>query len=149
MQIRAYSPDDAEEVSDMVIRNLLEVNAKDYSQALMSSLASCFTPDAMTEGAREKEVFVGIEGGRIVATAALVDGGWIHDVFVDPHWHGRGLGRTIMNHLENLARNGGVRVVTLPSSITAVGFYTKLGYAKLREIESAEGLTEVLMEKRL
>lgn len=149
MRIREYANKDAEEVSALVVKNLLEVNTKDYSHDLMAELVDCFSPDAMDASALEKEVFVGVEGERIVATAALVDDGWIHDVFVDTQWHGRGMGSAIVTYLEFLAKSRGYRVVKLPSSITAVGFYEKLGYKLLREVVSGEGLTEALMEKEL
>lgn len=149
MRIRKYSTEDAKEVSDLVVRNLLEINVKDYSCALMSSLSASYTPDAVNSAANEKDAYVVSEGGKVVATAALLDDGWIHDVFVDPLWHCRGIGSALMAHLEDLAKSRGFRSVAIPSSITAVGFYDRLGYTRLREIVSAEGLTEVLMEKEL
>lgn len=149
MRIRNYSNKDAEEISALVVKNLLEVNTKDYPYDLMAGLVGFYSPDSMNAAALKKEVFVGVQGERIVATAALVDDGWIHDVFVDTQWHCRGMGGAMMVFLEKLAKSRGYRVVKLPSSITAVGFYEKLGYRQLREVVSGEGLTEVLMEKEL
>lgn len=149
MRIRKYSSDDAKEVSALVGKNLLEVNTKDYTRELMSWLADCYSPDSMNSAAIEKEVFVGVEGGKVVATAALLDGGWIHDVFVDPQWHGKGIGRAMMAFLERLAKSRNVRAITVPSSITAVSFYENIWYQPLKQTVSEEGLTEVLMEKEL
>lgn len=149
MRIREYANKDAEEVSALVVKNLLEVNTKDYPYDLMAELVGFYSPGSMNAAALKKEVFVGVERERIVATAALVNDGWIHDVFVDTEWHGKGIGRSMMAYLERLAKSRHVRVITLPSSLTAVSFYQKIGYKSLKKSVSREGVTEVLMEKEL
>ncbi|MEX0330746.1 MAG: GNAT family N-acetyltransferase [Puniceicoccaceae bacterium] len=149
MEIRKFSPQDAKEVSEIVLRNLLEVNTKDYDPTLMATLAEYYTPKEIILASKEKEVFVGVIEEKIVATAALMENEWIHDFFVDPGRHFKGLGRIMIDYLEQLARCRGIKILRVPSSVTAVGFYERLGYSTIKEVVSEEGLTEILMEKNL
>ncbi len=63
----------------------------------------------------------------IVGTAAL-DGGSVQAVFVAPAAQSHGVGRRLMEEVEALAADGGIKALTLRSSITAEGFYRRLGY---------------------
>lgn len=64
---------------------------------------------------------------EIVGVGRFFDGN-IFDVFVLPEYHNMGIGKIIIQHLENIAKNEGYREISLPSSKTAILFYKKLGY---------------------
>ncbi|NTW28623.1 MAG: GNAT family N-acetyltransferase [Coriobacteriia bacterium] len=73
------------------------------------------------------------EGGRILGTARLlpVAGGvsrQVRQVMVAPHAHGQGVGRLLMQTLEDLARSQDAEELWLNARYTAYGFYEKLGY---------------------
>lgn len=70
--------------------------------------------------------------GQVVATGRLVwktDGeAQVRSMAVDGDWRGRGLGRRILERLEEAAEAAGVRRVVLQARELAVPFYEKCGY---------------------
>jgi ribosomal protein S18 acetylase RimI-like enzyme len=94
-------------------------------------------PDADID--RKKQVqpelfLVGEEGGSVVATAmGGYDGhrGWVFYLAVDPDRRRRGLGREIMERLEELLRERGCPKINLEvrrSNLDVVRFYERIGY---------------------
>lgn len=69
-------------------------------------------------------------------------------VFVAPDAQERGIGRALMAAVERAAEEADVARLTLQSSLTAVGFYDRLGYRAVRENLHGEERT-IVMEKRL
>ncbi len=63
--------------------------------------------------------------------------------------HGKGIGASIMNFAEVLAKDKGYRCMTMHARDTAIGFYEKFGYAikgsQFREVN----LPHHIMEKKL
>jgi GNAT superfamily N-acetyltransferase len=75
----------------------------------------------------ERDVFVCHKGGRIVGTIAL-GADRLRSLFVDPELQRAGIGARLVSHLETHARKVGVSELKLSSSLTARGFYERLGY---------------------
>jgi ribosomal protein S18 acetylase RimI-like enzyme len=78
------------------------------------------------------------ETGRVVGG---IDGvsfwGRLHvdNLYVDGDWRGQGIGRRLMEMAEALARDRGCRGVNVDTfSFQAPGFYAKLGYQKIGEV---------------
>jgi ribosomal protein S18 acetylase RimI-like enzyme len=83
----------------------------------------------------QPELFlVGEEGGSVVATAmGGYDGhrGWVFYLAVDPGRRRQGLGREIMERLEDLLRERGCPKINLEvrrSNLDVVRFYERIGY---------------------
>jgi GNAT superfamily N-acetyltransferase len=88
-------------------------------------------------------VLVALDGERVVATASLA-GDVLRSVFVLPEMQGRGLGKALMKHVEGVARAAGVQQLRVPASLTAVPFYSALGYAVVREVVDGDERTLVM-----
>ena len=86
-----------------------------------------------------KRVFlVALERGRAVGTVAL-EGHRLKAMAVDDR--GRGIGRFLVERLEEEARLRGVSRIELNARITACAFYEKLGFQLTGEYEEAEATT--------
>lgn len=69
---------------------------------------------------------------------------------VDQAHQGAGLGRKLLQGLENRARSQGVKWIVLNSRSTAVGFYTRLGYETVGAGETLFGeIQHIEMRKNL
>jgi len=90
-----------------------------------------------------RQVFVALDGARVVGTASLA-GDVVRSVFVLPERQGLGVGKALMRHVEGIARAGGVQKVRVPASLTAVPFYSALGYAVIREVVDGDERTFVM-----
>lgn len=137
----------AEGVSAVILDSLRTTNAKDYTPDIIERIAQDFSPIRVRALLDKRDVVVALQGARVVGTAGL-DGDVVRTVFVAPDVQGRGVGRRLMHELERRARARGITKLSVPSSITAELFYTKLGFAAVRDSYHGAERT-ILMERRL
>ena len=157
IEIKEYDNKYAEEMSKIIIQNLLEVNSKDYGLEFVKKSVKEFTPEEiMRNFPKRTKVFVALEDNRVIGTAGLNkswynDDGeyWILTVFVDIKHHKKGIGRMLIEEIEKYARQINAKKLVIPASIAGCEFYHKLGY------EYANGKKELnegqmyIMEKYL
>ncbi|AZE61991.1 MULTISPECIES: GNAT family acetyltransferase [Pseudomonas fluorescens group] len=145
--VRLAQPSDAEGISQVILAALHSSNAGDYPADVIARVASNFTPDAVLALLQRRVVWVATQDQLIVATAAL-DGNVVRSVFVNPALQGQGIGRLLMIEIELRAREAGVTILSVPSSLTAEPFYTKLGFHTVRDVYHGNERT-LVMEKAL
>lgn len=145
--IRPATPQDAVAISRVVINALHQSNAQDYSAEIIAQVARNFSPEAILQRLAQRQVFVAIGAGQVMATASL-DQDVVRSVFVEPSQQGLGIGKQLMAHLQRMALDQGCDRLRVPSSLTAQGFYAALGYDVVRdEFHGAE--RTIIMEKLL
>jgi N-acetylglutamate synthase-like GNAT family acetyltransferase len=145
--IRKARPEEAAIISSLVLRTVRISNASDYPAPAIEQLVVNFAPDKIAQRMAERDTFVADAAGRIVGTIAL-GGDRLRTLFVEPELQGSGLGAHLVAHLEAIARRSGVSELTLSSSLTAHGFYERLGYRTVRR-EEHDGVSTYLMVKTL
>jgi len=145
--IRDATPDDAGRISTIIISALRQTNARDYPAHIIAQVEHSFSPSAVLGLLAQRQVFVATLEGEVMATASL-DRDTVRSVFVHPSSQGTGLGRQLMQCVEAKAAAAGVQRLRVPSSITAEGFYSALGFIRLREeFHGAE--RTIIMEKSM
>ena len=135
IEIKEYNESYVEQISTIIIRNLLEINVKDYGIEKVQEMAKDFTVEKLKDALKNrKKVFVAIKDNEVVGTAGI-DVSWynpdeyyILTVFVKPENHGEGIGRLLIKAIENYAIHSNLKKLIIPASITAHEFYYKLGY---------------------
>ena len=147
VQIRNASDSDAPAISKTIINALRESNARDYSSDIIDQVVQGFSVPAVLRMLTERQVLVATIDGHIVATASLQKN-IIRSVFVDPQYHRRGIGRRLISTIESIALDAGLSLLNVPSSITAEGFYTSLGFRKIRD-EYYQSERTIIMAKML
>jgi GNAT superfamily N-acetyltransferase len=110
-----------------------------YDRALVEEWAQGgdFEPKSL----RRRLVYVAEEDGRPVGWAALIprgEVGWLEDLWVEPAWIGRGLGRALFEHVVTEARQRGARRLEWEAEPNAQGFYRHMGAAYRRDSEETE-----------
>ncbi len=63
--------------------------------------------------------------------------------------HGKGIGASIMNFAENVARDKGFKIMTMHARDTAIGFYEKFGYKVKGNQFTEVNIPHHVMEKAL
>src|SRR5712692_9134379 len=126
IEIKPATAVDAEGISCMVIRALRETNPQDYAPEIIDALVSTFSPERVASLIASRQVYVAIAHGMIIGTASL-RGSVVRTVFVDPDHQGKGIGARLMDVVEIPARARSITTLIVPSSLTAQGFYEKLG----------------------
>lgn len=102
----------------------------------------------------DKPFYLGWVNGEPVVTGMLdPDNHEVGALFVLPEFAGRGYGKAMLDHLENLARELAIEHVVLDSTLNAASFYRACGYVgdKQAVYHSPSGLTLacIPMTKRL
>lgn len=93
------------------------------------------------------QMFVALDGKKIVGMLTLRGTGYISLLFVDEKYHRRGIGRALLQYLFHyLLTETRVSRVTVNASPYGVGFYHRLGFRDLRPEEKKDGIIYTPME---
>lgn len=134
LTVRRFEDADARGVANLVARNFKEVNIKDYGEETVTELVKTHDAAWVLGLAKFAHMYVFCIGDQIVANGSI-SSCWgsktesvILTVFVLPEYHGKGIGKQIIQVLEQDEFFTRATRIEIPASITAVEFYRKLGY---------------------
>lgn len=133
-KIRRFQTEDAEEVSALIAKTLRIVNIKDYSKEYIEATVSSHSAEVLIERAEQRHMYVVCDNSRIVGCGAIaaywgsITESIFLTIFVLPEYQGNGIGRLIIQTLEQDEFFLRAKRIEVPASITAVGFYKKMGY---------------------
>jgi ribosomal protein S18 acetylase RimI-like enzyme len=142
IRIRPFRPADADRIVEVVQRCLREVNSRDYPQYIIDKMCAHYTAERFIELSGGREIYVA-EGEAVVGTVSR-DENKVYTLFVDPDLAGQGIGRHLMRQVEASATRDGYDLMEVGASITARGFYLKLGYTNVRTSETEFGINYIL-----
>lgn len=134
MDIRLFKQEDAIEVAQVVAETLKTSNSKDYSPEYINDNIASHSADILMERAKTGHMYVVCDEKRIVGCGSIA-GYWgsttesiLLTIFVLPEYQGQGIGRQIIDTLEQDEFFLRASRIEIPASITAVEFYRKMGY---------------------
>ena len=153
MEIRRFQKKDAEAISALLAVTLRTTNIKDYSSEYIESQITTHQPQNILERASWTHFYVACDDDKIVGCGAIgpywgkLDESSLFTIFVLPKYQGIGIGKKIIQTLEQDEYFLRAKRIEIPASITAAPFYRKMGYDYKNgiTIPNAEGL--ILLEK--
>ncbi len=125
-----------------------EVNSRDYAPSQIERLCAEFTSEKVRERFGKRLSFVAVQKDEVVGTATLQKDE-LGSVFVRPDLQGQGVGKQLVAHVEEVAKERGVERLGAYSSLIALPFYLHLGYERLGEKREPDGEVTVEIQKRL
>ena len=134
MEIRRFDVNDAKEVVNILTRNYLEVNSKNYPAHLMNELSKKHDEKYVKKIAKYSHVYVVVENDKIIATGGVgnyqenKDIALLINIYVLPEYQRKGYGTLIMETLMNDEIYLNAKLIRVNSSITALEFYKKFGF---------------------
>ena len=134
MQIRRFRETDADEVANLIARTLRISNSKDYSSEYIENNIRLLTPEYLIRRAQWTHFYVACEEAQLIGCGAIgpywdkEDESSLFTIFVLPEYQGKGVGRKIVATLESDEYFLRAKRIEIPASITACGFYRKMGY---------------------
>lgn len=150
--LREFRDADLFAVKSLVHRTIAACYPGHYCLEAVRFFGNYHDEQAIAQDAREGCTLVLDKAGRILGTGTLI-GDEIKRVFVDPGLQKHGLGRLLMQRLEEQAAAFGIVTVRLDASLPAKPFYDALGYTTLDraclEVENGRRLDFFRMCKTL
>ena len=153
MKIRRFQESDAEAVSALLAVTLRTTNIKDYSSEYIENQIKAHQPQNILERASWTHFYVVCDGEKIVGSGAIgpywgkTDESCLFTIFVLPEYQGNGIGRKIIQTLEQDEYFLRAKRVEIPASITATPFYRKMGYDYKNGISEPDSEGLVRLEK--
>ena len=132
--VRRFQIEDAEEVAALIRKTLQIINAKDYSKDSIDRLVEQHTTEHVIERASWTHFYVICDGALIIGCGAIGsywgkdDESSLFTIFVLPEYQGKGVGKLIIETLEQDEYFLRAKRIEIPASITACAFYRKMGY---------------------
>lgn len=151
--MRLITESDAETVSALIRKTISISNKKDYPEDLMDQLIEMETPEHVLERASWTHFYVAELDGSIIGCGAIgpywgkEDESSLFTIFVLPEYQGKGVGKFIINALENDEFFTRAKRIEIPASITGVAFYRKMGYDYKNGVTEPDEEHLIRMEK--
>ena len=141
-------------MSALIAKTLRTVNIKDYSKEYIENDVKTLSPDYLRERATWTHFYVVCDGDAIIGCGAIgpywgkEDESSLFTIFVSPEYHGKGVGKLIIDTLENDEFFLRAKRIEIPASITACGFYKKMGYRHKNGVDTVDDEKLYRMEKK-
>lgn len=133
MKIRKATKEDARKISILRRKTLRKINSKSYPKKIVDILIQKNSGKDIKEKMQKRKMFCAIENEKIIGTIDL-EGNKIGGLYVHPDFTGRGIGKKLLEYIENYTRKEGIKKLMLYSTLNAENFYKKYGY-KLKKDE--------------
>ena len=146
-EIRRFQDSDVDSVLEIIKKDLLTENIKDYPLDYINGVIESNNADIILKRSKEFHAYVITQDNKIVGVG-MIGPYWnslyessLFTIFIDPGLKGRGLGRLIMETLEADEFYKRADRVEIPASITALNLYRHFGYGfkKFGNIVDKEG----------
>ena len=113
--------------SKLICQVIQEIEAKYYSPEIITGWQEYNSLSNLTEEAKYTDFIMYEKGGSILGIGAI-EQDHIKKVYVSPAHQKKGIGRSLVDCLEQIAKEKGFRECELNSTINALDFYKHLGY---------------------
>lgn len=153
MIIRRFRKEDSAELSKVITETLRTTNIKDYSPDFIEKEIAFFAPEKLLERTSRMNLYVVCEDDKIIGCGGIgaywgkEDESSLFTIFVSPEYQGKGIGRKIIETLERDEYFLRAKRIEIPASITAVGFYRKMGYSYKNGIDTVDDEQLYRLEK--
>ena len=138
--------------SEIVVASVQAFWPPDYPAAVIEAVVEGNGPAAIRERSDKQEDYLARRGGRPVGYGAVKQNEIGH-LFVHPDAAGQGVGSALVAFSEGLVRERGFETIIVYASLSALGFYEKRGFRRVRpksfELRPNVFLDSVLMVKPL
>jgi GNAT superfamily N-acetyltransferase len=152
-EIRTAKPSDAVSACIVLRRTISECCTEDHRNdaAILSAWLSNKTPETVQSWIQctSNHSLVAFNGDELVGIAIMTRQGKIVLCYVAPEARFTGVGKALLQALETRAREWGIGVLQVASTVTAKSFYSRNGYIDGGITRSAYGAEAISFSKRL
>lgn len=129
IEIVSFEEKYAKELSKIILENMYKINIKEHGKDVIDKLAKHFIPEEIIKNFPNREkCFVALKDNEVVGTASIakfkgdVSGNKyiILTVFVDMNHHYQGIGKRLIENIENTARAIGCKELVIPAYVSFI-----------------------------
>jgi putative acetyltransferase len=129
LDLRPAVAEDVDVVERIQVDAIRHGTGDHYEADAVEAWAGAFNRDGFAEKVHRDEVWIVEDGGRVVGYVSLAPSTFeIDSVYVAPEAAGRGVGRVLMEHILDVAREHRLETVWLDASSNAIPFYQRMGF---------------------
>lgn len=127
-----------------IIYNCLDVACDNDSQIIR--FRKIYSFDFLEKCFRDSNIFYIFEADKKVLGMGRIGGkNGVKTVYVDPGYHGQGIGKRIIARLEDFAQKNKTKKLYLNAIRSAIPFYEKLGYNKVKDYKKRDNRMEKVL----
>lgn len=134
IDVRKFIDGDEFDISKIIAKDLAKENIKDYKKEDIDNLINTLNPSFIKKRAEIFHGYVVTDNDRIIGVG-MIGPYWNSEtessfftIFIDPEYKGKGIGRKIIETLENDIYYKRAERVEIPASITGLDFYRHFGF---------------------
>lgn len=145
MVIRKGELRDASSIVDVIQVSVLSTHKELYSKEAIEDILSNYTLGRVEHFIEAYDYFVAEENNEIVG-CVLMKEGKMRSLYILPLLRGQGLGRKLVEVVEDCAREQGYKEIWLWSSLVSYDFYIHMGY---EFIENVKNDKDIIVDKAM
>lgn len=133
MNIRKATSADAKRISYLIVRNTEKVLENNYNAEQIRVWKKYNSPKAIKEQLVKRVILCACVKEKLVGTIALQESE-VAGLYVSFTKRGKGVGRQLLDYLEDYAKSCGIKELSLTSTPSAESFYRRNGYQPVGDI---------------
>jgi enamine deaminase RidA (YjgF/YER057c/UK114 family)/predicted N-acetyltransferase YhbS len=147
LRIRPATESDVEQISAL-IQSVMHLFFSEAGGSGADRFIASIQPEALQAFINRPDVayYVGTIDNAFCGAVGIRSGKHLQHLFVLPSLHGKGIGKALWQHANNLAS---ANEFTVNASINAVPFYAKLGFINVGEVQQSNGIIYQSMKLHL
>jgi N-acetylglutamate synthase-like GNAT family acetyltransferase len=134
MKIRKFKESDAKAVCKIIRTAIKTCYSSYYSKEIITIMCKHMNPKNFKIRAKERKYFVAEEKGKVIGIGGFKDNE-IKTFYIDIKSHKKGIGKKLIEKLEQEALKNNYKTLKVTSSLFAEGFYKKCGFKKIKKIK--------------
>jgi putative acetyltransferase len=138
LTVRRATLSDAVAMAELFHDTVRTVNCRDYQPAQVNAWAGeSPDPGKWRDRLATRTTFVAERGGSVVGFAELKAEGYLDALYVHARHQRKGIATALLKRVEHEAGQLGIDILATDASITALAFFTKLGFetVEARDVE--------------
>jgi N-acetylglutamate synthase-like GNAT family acetyltransferase len=154
MHIRNAKNDDCFKIYDLHINSIKHYCSEFYSEEAIAAWLKLKSPEEYKNHSSNRIIIVAEKNDEIVGFGLInLNKKSIDSLYLKPYMAGKGIGKLLLQKLEEIAQQNQIEMLKLASTLNAVEFYHRMGYQgevkSIFKLSSGINLDCVEMTKQL
>ena len=149
MNIRKAKKKDVKDIVEVIKESVENTHQNIYSQENIQNILKNYTLEKVSHYITSYDYFV-VEDNEKIVGGLLAKEGKMRSLYILPSYRGKGIGRMLVEVVEEHMKKQGYKEIWLWSSLVSYDFYLHMGYEFLEDVTNDKGeIIDKAMRKSL